>query len=134
MDTDHFVSKATQNAANDVGKPADLARLAKVNPGTVSRIINGQTHKISLESWLRLYPYLRRHLPEDPQYHKYADGAKNFSAGEAHPCAGKPPWLADLCRAWDFIPLGEQGLVEAVARAALSKHAPAADRRRAKAG
>lgn len=62
-------------------------------------------------------------------------GDEDTAHGAAlHPCAGKPPWLAELCRQWDEIPDEAKAALRMVAEAAIKKDCPAVQHtRRAKA-
>ncbi|MCE5310755.1 MAG: helix-turn-helix domain-containing protein, partial [Acidobacteriales bacterium] len=47
-------------------------------------------------------------------------GAAEHSAA-SHPCAGRPPWLTELCRHWDQVPYATQKVLEAASLAAIEK-------------
>lgn len=116
---DAHISKAVQRAAAHLGSNAELARSVGVDRSTIGRLVNGIVDDIADAQWERLYPHIRRWLPDGPRYlprsllasgpfrpdHAadppgIAEDPAAYHPAHTVPC---PPELREICEAWPWI-------------------------------
>jgi transcriptional regulator with XRE-family HTH domain len=104
-----------------------LAEASELSASTITRIAKGGRgfDTIGLAHWCNLYPCIMDFLPPDAKYHRWA---KLQPQRGAHPCAGRPDWLREMCLHWDSMPSVAHELIrlaasEGVRLARLEQHA-----------
>jgi len=118
---DRPIQQAIRGAVAHFRTNSDLARAAGVTQPAIGRWLDGKAAAISDANWERLYPVIAKWLPDDPSYwpRSMLAALGDRGLGRAHPCDGRPPWLVEMCRAWDEIPADYKTAVRIACMAAL---------------